>query len=117
MCQSEWEEHRERLPDLVVQARGTNFLDVNRIHPAQQIESLLGDGPQHTDREARPRERMPAHDLLRQAELPADLAHFVLEELAQRLDQLPGKGRSQAPHLMMRFDRDRLTAERPGGTR
>src|SRR3989454_6555680 len=58
---------------------------------------------------------MPAHDLLRQAELPADLAHFVLEELAQRLDQLPRKVRSQAPHVMMRLDRDRWAAERRGG--
>src|SRR2546430_4128782 len=58
---------------------------------------------------------MPAHDLFRQAELPADLAHFVLEELAQRLDELPRKVRSQAPHVMMRLDRDRWAAERRRG--
>ena len=37
--------------------------------------------------QARARERMAIHHLARQAELDAEAAHFVLEQLAQRLDQ------------------------------
>src|SRR5689334_11915253 len=55
---------------------------------------------------------MPAHDLLRQAEFPADLTHLVLEQLAERLDQFPRKIRSQAADVVVRLDRDRWPAER-----
>ncbi len=58
---------------------------------------------------------MPAHDLFGQAELPADLAHLVLEELAQWLDQLPWEIGSEAPPVVMRLDGDRGPAERRRG--
>ena len=45
---------------------------------------LAGDA----DGEARARERMAADEGFRQAELAAERAHLVLEQLAQRLDQL-----------------------------
>jgi catechol-2,3-dioxygenase len=46
--------------------------------------------------QARPRERMPEHHRARQPEREAELAHFVLEELAQRLEQLQGAASREA---------------------
>src|SRR2546430_1831107 len=42
---------------------------------------------------------MPAHDLLRQAELPADLTHLVLEQLA---DRDPRPATRMPPHDLLR---------------
>src|SRR5882672_11988321 len=53
---------------------------------------------------------MAPHDLLGQPQLAPDLAHFVLEQLPQRLDQLPGQVRSQSADVVMRLDRGRWPA-------
>ncbi len=45
------------------------------------------------DAESRTGERLPLHDVCGQAELFADSPHLVLEQPAQRLDQLEGAGR------------------------
>ncbi len=59
-----------------------------------------------------PGERMSADHLLGQSELAADVAHFVLEQLAQRLDELELHPGLQAADVVMRLDRDRRTAAR-----
>ena len=46
----------------------------------------------------------------RQAELAAERAHLVLEQLAQRLDQLHLHARRQAADIVMALDRDRGAA-------
>ena len=48
----------------------------------------LRDFAEDAHAETRARERMAIHHLARQAELDAEPAHFVLEQLAQRLDEL-----------------------------
>ena len=58
---------------------------------------------------------MPVHHLGRQPELDADAAYLVLEQLAQRLDQLQFHGRRQAADVVMRLDDVRLAGARPGG--
>src|SRR2546426_10837330 len=55
---------------------------------------------------------MAAHDLLGQPQLAPHLPHFVLEQLAQRLDQLPGQIGPQAAHVVMRLDRHPWPAAR-----
>ena len=47
---------------------------------------------------------MPPDDLLRQAQLQAELAHFVLEQVAQRLDQLEAKFFGQAADVVVQLD-------------
>ena len=58
---------------------------------------------------------MPADHLLRQAQLAADLAHLVLEQLAQRLEQLERQPLGQPAHVVVGLDRDRRPA--PGRER
>ena len=48
--------------------------------------------------------------LLGQAELAAERAHLVLEQLAQRLDQLQVHALRQAADIVVRLDRDRRAA-------
>ena len=47
---------------------------------------------------------MPKHDLARETQLESELAHFVLEQLAQRLEQLQVKCLRQPADVVMRFD-------------
>ena len=64
---------------------------------------LAGDA----DREARAGERMAADDRLGQAELAAERADLVLEQLAQRLDQLHVHPLGQAADIVVALDRTR----------
>ena len=74
---------------------------ISRYRPARWISSTtiasaccristpLGrDRADDAHREPGPGERLAPHDLLGQAELLADRAHLVLEQVAQRLDEL-----------------------------
>jgi hypothetical protein len=53
-----------------------------------------------------------ANHLFRKSELAADVAHFVLEQLAQRFDQLELHVGLQSADIVMRFDRDRRPTAR-----
>ena len=90
------QEHRERLRGLVVPrlavgvVRHPQLVDEDRVGAAQQVGALARDLAQDAHAQARARERMAEHHVARQAELEPQLAHLVLEELAQRLEQLRG---------------------------
>ena len=58
------QQDRERLPDLVVQSGRADLVEIDRVDLPQEVQPLFTHGPQHPDRQARPGERMPAHDLL-----------------------------------------------------
>ena len=73
----------------------------------------LRDRAGNADGQARPRERMAADESFRQAELAAERPHLVLEQFAQRLDQLHLHALGQAADIVMRLDGDR----RPAGER
>ena len=60
----------------------------DRVRLAEQLETLTGNLADDADAEAWPRKRLAADDDLGQAELAADRAHLVLEQGAQRLDEL-----------------------------
>ena len=55
---------------------------------------------------------MPPHDLIREPQLASHLAHLVLEQLAQRLDQFPRQIGPQTTDIVMRLDDRRGTALR-----
>jgi hypothetical protein len=57
---------------------------------------------------------MPADELFRQSELRADLAHLVLEEIAQRLEQVQIPALRQAADVVMRLDQVRLAGRGAG---
>src|SRR5690606_18304768 len=87
-----------------------DLVEIDRVGRAQDLELLAGHGTWAADRQAWARERMAPDEVVRQAEFLAEYADFVLEELAQRLDQLHFHALGQATHIVMRFDRDRRTA-------
>ena len=62
-----------------------------------------------------PGERLAPHDLLGQAQLLADLAHLVLEQRPQRLDELEVHVLGQAADVVVRLDRGRLAAVAAAG--
>jgi hypothetical protein len=68
----------------------------------------LGDLSEDAHTQARARERVSIHHFARQTELETELAHFVLEELAQRLEQLQVHPLGQAAHVVMGLDHVRL---------
>ena len=60
-------------------------------------------------------ERMAIHHLARQSELDAEAAHLVLEQLAQRLDELQVHLLGQAADVVMGLDDVRLAGARARG--
>jgi hypothetical protein len=57
---------------------------------------------------------MPEHQIARQAERETELAHLVLEQLAQRLQQLEVQRLGQAANIVVRFDGVRRLAAARG---
>ena len=65
-----------------------DFLAVDGVCFLDDLDLLGRDLADDADAEAWARERLTAHEVLRQAEFAAGGAHFILEEQAQRLDDL-----------------------------
>jgi hypothetical protein len=85
------------------------------IGEAQRVGGGLGDFAQDAHAEARAREGMALHHLGGQAEFQADGAHLVLEQLAQRLDQLQLHVLGQAADVVVALDDVRLAGLAAGG--
>ena len=90
------------------------LLDEDGVGAAQQVGVFALHLAEDAHAEARARERMAVHHLARQAELDAELAHFVLEQLAQRLEQLEVQLLRQAADVVVRLDDVRLACLRAG---
>src|SRR5574337_1176486 len=97
-------EHREGLTGLVVQIGLAQFVDEDRVGACQQLGVFALHFAQDAHAEAGPRERMAVDHRARQAELDADPAYFVLEQFAQRLDQLQLHVRRQTADVVMALD-------------
>ena len=69
-----------------------DLVDIDGVDLAQEVGLLLGDVARDADGDAGTGEWMTVHQVGRQAEL----AHLVLEQLAQGLDQLPVHALGQA---------------------
>ena len=77
----------------------------------QKIEILARDLSRYPHGEAGTGERVPFHLPVRKTEVPADLAHLVLEQEREGLDQVEVDILGQPSDVMMRFYRRR----RPSG--
>ena len=77
---------------------------------AQDLEPLGGHLADDADAEPRARERLAPHDRLGHAELEPDLAHLVLEQRAQRLDELELQVLGQPADVVVRLDVGRAGA-------
>src|SRR5208282_6187386 len=89
-----------------------DFFEKDRVGLAQDVELGPRDLARDADRETRAGERVALDETVGQAELAAECAHLVLEELAQWLDELEIHAVGQAADIVMRLDRDRGSAER-----
>src|SRR5438094_1881131 len=106
------QEDREGLPELLVELRAANLLLDDGVGAAHDREPLPVDRPDHADGEPRARERMAADDLLGHAEHAPEAPHLVLEELAERLEELEPHPFGQAADVVMALDGGRGAAHR-----
>src|SRR6478672_11342317 len=104
------EQHGESLPDRVVEAGLPDLVEIDGVGAPQDGELLLGHFAGHADGEPGPREGMAVDEDRRQPKLAAERPHLVLEQLAQRLDQLEPHTLRQAAHIMVRLDGRRRSA-------
>ena len=79
--------HGERLPDLAFEPGQAQFLTDDRVGLLQQRHPLRGDLADDPHPETGAREGLAPHHLVGQAELGAEFAHLVLEQLTQWLDE------------------------------
>src|SRR5206468_5334480 len=89
-----------------------NLLLHDGVGLAEQIEPVRRHLTEDADRQPGARERLPPDDLGRKPEEPAELADLVLEELAQRLDELELHLLRESPHVVVRLNRGRGPAKR-----
>ena len=84
------------------------FLDEDGVRAAQQVGIFLFHLAEDAHAQARAGEGMAVDHVVRQAEGDPELAHFVLEQLAQRLEQLQAERRRQPADIVVALDRGRL---------
>ena len=99
------QQHGERLRRAAIEAGRFDFADDDRVGFAERVEPLARDFAQAAHGEARAGERVPPDDFFRQAELQAELADFVFEQVAQRLDELEAELGRQAADVVVQLDR------------
>src|SRR3954470_21747676 len=94
----------ERLPDGIVEAGIANLLQVDLVGFAQDGQLFRSDIARNADGESRPREGVAADEAFGKAKFAPQPAHFVLEEFAQRLDQLQLHALGQAADIVVGLD-------------
>ena len=87
-----------------VQVGRLDLVDDDPVGLAQRVEPLARDLADDPDRQARARERLAQDHRLGQAHLQADLADLVLEQVAQRLDELEAQVGRQAADVVVGLD-------------
>ena len=99
----------EVLVDLTIQAGLCDLLAVDSVGILYNAYLLRGYLADDTYTETRARERLTVYEILRQAELEADTTNLILEEEAQRLDDLLELDILwQAADIVMRLDHGAL---------
>ena len=82
------QEDGEGLAGLVVPVGGAQFVDEDGVGAAQQVGVFLLHFAEDAHAQAGAGEGMAIDHVVRQAERDAQFAHLVLEQFAQRLEQL-----------------------------
>src|SRR5690606_27587124 len=98
------EQDHRALPDVTVETGRGELLAGDGVGLAQEVEPFLGDLGDAPHAEAGTGQRLPRDDLVGQAEFLADHPHLVLEELAQRFDQLDLEVLGQPAHVVVGLD-------------
>ena len=108
------QQHREALPEALVPPRLADFLRDDLVREAQQVEARPGDFSDDSHRQSRARERLADDELLVEAEIAADAADFVFEQVSQWLDQRERHPLRQAADVVMALDDHRRAMDRCG---
>src|SRR5213082_1703209 len=109
------QEDREGLTHAIVEIVPAQLLDVDRIRAPQELGVLGAHLAEDPHREPRSGEGVAMGELARQPELGAEPAHLVLEQLAQRLDELETHPLGEPAHVVVRLDDLRLAGAGAGG--
>ena len=96
--------HGEDLIGAAIQIVGDDLLQQDLITVPQQLQPRLRDFPHHSDGQPRTREGVTPDDMGREPQDFAQLSHLVLEQTAQRLDQLESKLLRKPAHVVMQLD-------------
>src|SRR5262249_33819877 len=97
-------QHREALPDVAIEARAPDLFGDDRVRVLEDLDALARDRTDDPNRETRPWERLSPHDLARQSEFLTHRADLVLEQVAQRFDQLELHVVGQTTDVVVRLD-------------
>ena len=98
------QQRAEGLPDIVVEARFADFFDEYRVGFAEHVEAFFFELAEAADGEAGAGERMALKEVRSDAQDFSDAAHFVFEEVAQRLEQPHLHVVWQAADVVVAFD-------------
>src|SRR2546425_2967203 len=112
----QWGEHGEGLAQFAVDAGAADLVDHDGVGGAYGRQALFIDGSDDADGETGTGERMTPDPLFGQAERQADLAHFVLEEHTQRLNQVQVHLFRQATDVVVGLDAGRGSSSVVAGT-
>ena len=107
--------HGEGLAGFLIPAGAAEFFNENVIGEAQRFGGACGDFTQNAHAEARSGERVAVDHLARQAKFQPNPAHFVLEQLADGLNEFQLHMRRQATHVVVAFDDVRFAGFAAGG--
>ncbi len=99
------QQHRKALPNLPVQPRRFDLRHDDLVRLLQQRHALRRHLAQDAHGQPRPGKRLPLDDLGRHAQVAADAPDLILEQVAQRLDQLQLHIRRQPADVVMALDR------------
>src|SRR5690606_6619261 len=106
----DWQQNGESLPDGIIETSFADFVQIDRVGFAQNLEFLACNTARAADSETRSRERMATDEAIRQAEFLAEQAYLVLEQFTQWFDELHLHALRQTTDIVVRLDRDRRTA-------
>jgi hypothetical protein len=109
------QEDGEGLAGLLVPAGGTQLVDEDGVGAAQQVGELGLHLAEDAHAQAGAGEGVAVDHVMRQAEGDAEFAHFVLEQFAQRFEQLEIELLGQAADVVVALDGVRLLGLRAGG--
>ncbi len=99
--------NRERLPGFLLQVPSAKERAEDLVGETKPLETLAGDLAEHAHGEPRTGKRLAVHDRFGKAELFTHLAHFVLEEIAQRFQELQIHALGKPADVVMGLDAGR----------
>ncbi len=106
------EQHGKCLPDILVFRQWADFLLHAQVGLLEHANPVGSHAAQYAHGKSRPGKRLAIHDCVWQSEFPAQRANLVLEQIAQRFNQLELQVRREPADVVVALDRHGGTADR-----